>query len=341
MTKTEIKKRKLGQFFTTRSSWLKPQVLDFILSTDTQIAFDPFAGDGHLLWLAKKVGIKEIIGFDIDCESGWEGNDSLINIPEIKNSIIITNPPYLTNFSAKRRGIYTEIAKYFEKSKFVDLYQIALEKCLENNDYVVAIIPETFINSDFPKDRLTQITILEDNPFCDTECPVCVVCFDNRIKTKNEISIYKNDNYLGQLEYFESQRIKPRNNVRVKFNTSSGKIALRAVDMQNIDKKIKFLQTSMLEYSLKNIKESSRLITVIDIEGIPNERIGEYIETCNCRLEDLRFKTQDVILSPFKGNNKEGTRRRRLDYATARAILEDVYMSLFSENLKQRKLLNE
>src|SRR3990167_3945429 len=49
----------------------------------------------------------------------------------------------------------------------------ALKKCL-TNDYGVVIIPETFINSSFPKNRLVSITILEDNPFDDTETPVCV-----------------------------------------------------------------------------------------------------------------------------------------------------------------------
>lgn len=341
MTNTEIKKRQLGQFFTTGNSWLRPQVFDFILSINAKIAFDPFAGDGHLLELAQNIGIKEVLGFDIDSLSGWENNDSLKSIPEVKDSIIITNPPYLTNFSAKRRGIYTEVAKYFEKSQFVDLYQLAIAKCLENNEFVVAIIPETFINSDFPKERLLQVTILEENPFEDTECPVCVACFDGNVKSSDKIGVYKNNTYLGNLGYFESQKIKPKNTLKVRFNTPSGKIALRAVDMQKIDKKIEFLHTNKLDYNMKKIKESSRLVTVIEVNDIPEEMLDEFINVCNIKLEDLRDKTQDVILSPFKGNNKKGVRRRRLDYLTARAILEDVYLGLFSENLKQRRLFNE
>ena len=96
-----IKKQSLGQFFTKNGFWLKDHILEFIKSTNAQIAFDPFAGDGDLLDVAQKIGFKEIKGFDIDKNLGWEINDSLLGIPRIENSVTITNPPYLTNYSAK------------------------------------------------------------------------------------------------------------------------------------------------------------------------------------------------------------------------------------------------
>ena len=48
----------LGQFFTKENSWLKTQVVEFIIKFDCKTAFDPFAGGGHLLESAKKLGIK-------------------------------------------------------------------------------------------------------------------------------------------------------------------------------------------------------------------------------------------------------------------------------------------
>jgi hypothetical protein len=45
------------------------------------------------------------------------------------------------------------------------------------------------------------------------------------------------------------------------------------------------------------------------------------IDTANFELENVRKKSSDLVLSPFKGNNKAGCRRRRLDYAMARKIL--------------------
>ncbi len=67
------------------------------------------------------------------------------------------------------------------------------------NDFGVMIVPETFINSKFPKNRLTSITVIEDKMFHDTDTPVCVICFDNIIKSHEKIKLYKNDIYIGNL----------------------------------------------------------------------------------------------------------------------------------------------
>ena len=180
------KKIALGQFFTKKEVWLKEQIIEFIKNSKCKIAYDPFAGQGHLLQVAKNLGFKKIIGLDIDKNLKWQINDSLINIPQIKNSIIITNPPYLAKQSATRKKL--TLSKYFNTSIYNDIYLIALDKMLENHKYVVAIIPESFINSNFlRKDVLNSITILEENPFTDTENPVCVVCFDGISKNLNNI----------------------------------------------------------------------------------------------------------------------------------------------------------
>jgi hypothetical protein len=56
--------------------------------------------------------------------------------------------------------------------------------------------------------------------------------------------------------------------------------------------------------------------------------INPFISACNERVERFRKDTADVLLSPFKGNMKNGVRRRRLDYETARAIMESAYESV-------------
>lgn len=124
------KKRELGQFFTKNDFWLKSHILEFIKSTGATIAFDPFAGGGDLLGMAKEIGFKKTKGFDIDSSLNWKQNDSLLSIPKINNSITITNPPYLTNYSAKRKGIYGSVKKYFDACNYDDIYQLAIEKCL-------------------------------------------------------------------------------------------------------------------------------------------------------------------------------------------------------------------
>ncbi len=318
-----MKKQSLGQFFTRNDFSLKNHILEFIKSSGTKIAFDPFAGAGDLLNVAKRIGFKEVKGFDVDKSLNWEYNDSLLNIPRINDSIIITNPPYLTNYSAKRKNIYGNVKKYFDTCNYDDIYQLAIEKCLIN-DFGVMIIPETFINSRFPKNRLVSITIIEDQLFNDTENPICVICFDNKNKSYDQIEVYKNNGPLGSLGYFEKMRRVPQNNIQMRFNMPNGQIALRAVDTTNPKKPISFMLPEEMDYDLTNIKHSSRLITVIEVNA-SKKIINKIIEYSNNMLFDFRKKTNDVLLSPFKGNKKNGERRRRLDYMTARAFLEDAY----------------
>jgi hypothetical protein len=330
--KSAVKKITLGQFFTKNNSWLDENVLHFIKSTKAEIAFDPFAGDGHLLREAQKIGFKKTIGLDIDPTLGWQINDSLRSIPKVEKSIIITNPPYLTNYSARRKKIYEKVGNYFESCGYDDLYQLALEKCL-SNEFGIMIIPETFVNSAFPKNRLISINIIESDLFDDTQNPVCVICFDNKNKNYEEVKIYKNGVDIGNLQQYEKMRKIPRRNVEIKFNSSSGQIALRAVDTTNPQKPIAFMKKEEIDYDLSSIKHSSRLITLIELKT-EKSAIDQIIKCSNQILFDFRRSSKDVLLSPFKGNKKNGERRRRLDYATARAILESACEEVESDNLK-------
>ncbi len=317
-----IKKRSLGQFFTKNHFWLKGHIVDFIKSTDRKIAFDPFAGNGDLLEAVRGIGFSETKGFDIDENLNWTINDSLLNIPKIKDAIIITNPPYLTNYSAKRKKIYSNVAKYFSSCDYDDVYKLALHKCLESNDVGMVIVPETFINSRSPKNRLVSITIIEDMMFNDTENPICIICFNKEEKGLSGIKMYKNDKYLGTLEDFENMRKKPKKNISIKFNSLDGQIALRAVDATNINNPIQFISPENIDYDLSTIKVSSRLITLIKMDT-DKGKLNKIIELSNEILQDFRKNSYDILLSPFKGNKKNGERRRRLDYKTARAILEE------------------
>lgn len=324
------KKVTKGQFFTKASLWLKPQVVDFIKQSKMQIAYDPYAGAGDLLKASPLYGIEKTKGLDIDSSLGWDTNDSLEKIPHLDNALIITNPPYLSNYSASRKYVLDEVKKYFDSSTYDDLYLIALDRMLEAQKYVVAIIPETFINSVYKqKDKLKMITILEENPFEDTDTPVCVVCFDGVSKNFSQISIYKNDKYVSTLGEIESKRITANHCVEISFNVLDAWLGLRAVDNTNPENMIKFDFKENFDYDWNfGIKVSSRLLSVIKID-IPKKDRQKYINECNSVLKELRESTDDIILSPFKGNMKNGRRRRRLDFYTARAIMERAYINLY------------
>jgi hypothetical protein len=319
------KKIELGQFFTKDDVWLKPQVREFILNSGCSVAYDPFAGEGDLLDVAKnELGFQSVKGLDIDPDLQWTVNDSLTSIPHVPDAIIITNPPYLSKSSASRKKI--DMSKYFDDSIYSDAYLIALDRMLAAQDHVVAIIPESFINSNFRrKDMLYSISILEDNPFEDTDAPVCVSCFDGKHKGLDEVSVYKNETRVGDLDGIMSIKAKPTNSIIIKFNDKSGWLGLRAADSSDDRQPIRFDYKSKIDYDWDDgIKESSRHFSLISID-VPAKKRSAFIKKCNDILHELRKASGDVILTPFMGNTKAGVRRRRLDFKLARAIMEKAY----------------
>lgn len=326
LSKSE-KKIKLGQFFTKKNLWLKNQVQEFIKSSNTTIAYDPFAGVGDLLSASLQLGFKKTIGLDIDDKLAWNINDSLKKIPHYDNAIIITNPPYIAKQSASRKNL--DLSTYFNESNYDDVYLIALDKMIEAQDYIVAIIPESFINSNYKqKNLINSITILEENPFEDTENPVCVVCFDGKRKSFDQIKVFRGNDYLNTLEYFENLRLEPNNNIKVSFNDKNGWLALRATDSSNGTDIIHFSLKNDMKYDWENrIKISSRHISLLNVDISENDRT-HFISIANEMIYNLRKSTSDVILTPFKGNTKQGKRRRRLDFKQARAIIEYAYAKM-------------
>jgi hypothetical protein len=52
------------------------------------------------------------------------------------------------------------------------------------------------------------------------------------------------------------------------------------------------------------------------------------IAKANAALRKIRKDSGDLVLAPFKGNDRSGRRRRRLDYALARRILNEAVASV-------------
>lgn len=325
---TARKKRSLGQYFTEDACWLLTQVIDFIRNSKCSVAYDPFAGSGCLFAPVTNAiaTIKKTVGLDIDPDQGWKVNDSLIKIPSEANAIIVTNPPYISNYSASRKRLGDGLKKYFDSTKYDDVYLLALDRMLEAQKNVVAIIPETFINSPYgQKELLNSISILEVNPFHDTDTPVAVACFDSKPKELSKIKIYKGPEFVCTLQDVEDSRLVPDNSVVMKFNDPAGWLGVRCVDTTNPNDMLRFDFKENIDYDWKQgIKVSSRLLTLISID-VPKSKRRFFIDECNRVLAEVRKKSHDIILSPFKGNMKNGVRRRRLDFQTCRAIIERAY----------------
>lgn len=139
---------------------------------------------------------------------------------------------------------------------------------LDAQKNVVAIIPESFINSIYKqKCKIQSITILEENPFEDTENPVCVVCFDGVDKTFDKINVYKNDKLVNNLKEITNVRIEPTNSIKIIFNTLEGCLGLRAIDSTDDKTYIKFDFKDNIDYDWEHkIKNTSRHFSLISID---------------------------------------------------------------------------
>ena len=313
------KKKNYGQFFTVNSkAWLKEHIKEFILQCPNKdIILDPFAGGGDLLRTCnEELGVNDAIGYDIDKSLGWEINDSLLSIPKT-GRLVITNPPYLHKSRACERGL--DSYKYFKENNYTDLYQIALKRILDSHDYAVAIIPESFLHTGLFRNRLHSITVLEDNPFSDTTCPVCVACF---VPVGGKIKIYKNEIFIGYLENLLKLKKKPSNKYNIKFSLS-GTIGIKCIDDES-GERIYFCKKEDLKH-----QRISRAYLIVDIHKEIN--IEKVIKTANEILNKHRKQCYDLLLTAFYGNNKNGIRRRRLNRSTAKAILEKSIMVMEKE----------
>ena len=114
-----IKQKNLGQYFTKRSVWLKPQIKEFIARVNPSVIVDPFSGQGDLLNVVSELGYN-VLGLDIDKSLGCKFNDSLKSIPKYDGGLVLTNPPYLAKNSAKRQNLNGY--SYFKNNEFQDLY---------------------------------------------------------------------------------------------------------------------------------------------------------------------------------------------------------------------------
>lgn len=321
-----IDKKMKGQFFTVTNPFnhdLMFKWINLITNFKSKTLLEPFAGCNNILDMIEEIGYRnDWKCYDIDPESVFltedykykvETRDTLANYPS-EFEVAITNPPYLSKSSATRSGIE------FPVTKHNDLYKLALEKMLENNKYVAAIIPESFLTQELFHNRLFGVISLTMRMFEDTDCPVCLALFipEEEKESKDNFKIYSNDRLIGNyldLKTFLKESIL---NIDFKFNESNGEIGLLAIDNTKTNS-IKFVLGETIESD--KIKISSRSITRIAFENKNNLNIQKLIDKANELLEKERESTSDLFFTAFKGLRSDGKYRRRLDFKNAKRIL--------------------
>ena len=321
-------KKNLGKYYTINNPFiLKPfrSWLSKIPNIKKEIILEPFAGSNNIVNL---VGIRnKWVCFDILPTENLCPKFDIIQRDTIQDfpsgyKVCITNPPYLAKNSATRSGL-----EYLGEP-YDDLYKKCLFLMLENVDYVAAIIPESFLNSGLFQDRLEIFISLTCNMFDDTNCPVCLALFSK--KRSKDFKIYRMDRFLGN--YSNLIWYNPTYSGKIKFNVNdpSGEVGLLGIDNTKEDS-IEFILGNIINPD--KIKVSSRSITRISMANGNIRNLESFIERCNDYLRWYRKYTNDIFLTPFKGLRKDGKYRRRLDFETAKAIMEIVLLTFKKDYL--------
>lgn len=310
-------KREFGQYFTAYNPFKNDGFLDWAkeCNLNKETILEPFAGSNNLIAMLQEMGLcSKFKSFDIEPKNRFViKRDTLKNFPTCFK-VCITNPPYLAQNSAKRRNLE------FPNIVYDDLYKYSLEKCLENCDYVGAIIPASFFNANLFRERLSHYILLNSKMFNDTEHPVCLALFK---KYSDDIDLYNDNKYLGKLSDLNKKLPQSNLNMDIRFNIPNGNLGLIAID-NTIEPSIKFVNGK--EISPDRIKVSSRSITRI---MIPTKyKINNIIEKLNYNLNRFRQETYDLFLTPFKGLRKDNCYRRRLDYKLAKKLIEETLYGL-------------
>lgn len=329
-----INKREKGQYFTITNPFdlnVFKQWLKNIPNLCTVL--EPFAGSNNIVNLVHELGITlDWKCYDIDTSFVNNAPDyPIIQQDTIENfpkgfDVVITNPPYLAKNSATRRHLEYKYPEYD------DLYKKCLEVMLYNCKYVAAIIPESFITSNLFHNRLFGVISLTCKMFDDTDCPVCLALFvPENLKTnndKNDFTIYQLDKYIGKYSTLKQNLIFTNDVLNWKFNDTLGSIGILCVDNTQ-QESIQFVEGTIINSD--SIKVSSRAFT--RVSGLPdNVELIQFINMCNNILNDYRSTTNDVFLTSFKGLRKDGKYRRRLDFKTAKQIMNLAFLNLINND---------
>lgn len=323
-------KRLHGQYFTITNpfetigfyKWIEK-----IPNLKNEIILEPFAGANNIPAMLFEDGIlnNQWACFDIKpdrnklSQFNIEQRDTLKDFP-IGFHVAITNPPYLAKNSATRRKLD------YPKTEYDDLYKLCLEKILNNCNYAAAIVPETFITSGLFHSRLFAVISLTCKMFDDTECPVCLALFIPQ--HKDSFLIYRMNELLGSYDELIKNDIRCITENKWNFNDPNGEIGIWCIDGTK-EPAIHFGKGENIPSN--KIKISSRSLT--RVSGLPNGiKLEELISECNKILNNYRDTTKDVFLASFKGLRNDGLYRRRLDFATARNILNQSVLNIRGKN---------
>lgn len=305
-----MSKQLLGQFYTTTDPFsISDAFRSWYQMAPKTTILEPFAGAGHLFSY-------------IDAD--WDGFDLEPNHPDVIKrdtlkefpsgyKVCITNPPYLAKTVVSRKKLPVVL-------KHEDLYLDALQNCLDNCEYVAAIIPSTFFNQNLFKDRLYAWDKFDMQLFSDTDAPVGVAYFVPNKVDKTKI-------FVNGEEIFISEENIP---VKTEFPCIFNPPGLAPIICNGIDtiygdnihfRKLEDSDISSLVNSRGICKNTNRNHFPVLSTILQENDLGEI----NQLLDTWRSETKDFFLSSFKSPMKSGKYRKRISFFEVRWLLSKFY----------------
>jgi hypothetical protein len=246
--------------------------------------------------------------FDIrPAASGVIRRDTIADFPR-GFSVIVTNPPWLARNSATRRKIF------YPQTVHDDLYKHSLDLCLQNANYVAAILPASFLRANLFHSRLFAADIINRRLFADTENPACLALFCPQ--ADGNPAVFEDGRKIGKWRELLRHLPKPAAAEEMIFNAPEGALGLIAIDNTR-GPSIRFCDGR--ELANYPIRHTSRMITRIHLKRSGD--IDKTADKLNRALAKFRADTADIFLTPFKGLRRDGKYRRRMDYRLARDLI--------------------
>lgn len=340
-------KRESWQFFTITNPFLVSafyQWFSIIPKESKKILLEPFAWSNNIVSLIEELTLfdaweehtRKCFDIDVSYENKMPeyeimSRDSIADYPFWYDTVI-TNPPYLAKNSATRRNLRYNYPEY------EDLYQKCLEVMLLHSKFVAAIIPESFITSWLFRNRLFSVVSLTCKMFDDTDCPVCLAMFVPEEIKKLEFSIrddfyvYRMDKKLWIFSNIQVQIDELFSNVIENawiFNHNEWEIWIICIDNAK-RATIWFVEWETI--SEERIKPSSRSLT--RVSWLPVwVNLSSFLRLCNLKLHKYREISNDIGLTSFKWMRDDWFYRRRLDFRTAKLIMNSVLYEIWENEV--------
>lgn len=306
-------KRALGSFYTVGNPFVHTGFLEWMATVPTTDPFlEPFAGSGQIPRLMTQAGHHATwTTYDIDpALTGVIHRDTIADFPT-GHAVAISNPPYLSYHFAVRKGLHVVKGDF---AGYPSLYLTAISRALSHCGWVAFVIPESFATTGLFTSRLEHLISLPFAMFDDTDMPTCLALWGP--SPSPDFKVWRGSDLLGTASELLDPLTTTPCGTRIVFNRADGQLGLRAVD-DTRSASIAFGGPELCPDD--KVKPSGRLLSRIHVTELTD--VDAVCAAANELLAQWRTRTADFGLTAFKGVREDGLFRRRLDFASARALL--------------------